>query len=76
MQHPFNQAAGSDGTLVLYLCPCLLQELGILLHKVDGGEVALEEVLGDPPDTGAAVETAGVPGGVVEAEETLEAWKI
>ena len=34
--------------------------------------MALEEVLGDSPDAGAAVEAAGVPGGVVEAEEALE----
>ena len=43
-----------------------------MLDEVDRGEVALEEVLGDSPDAGAAVEAAGVPGGVVEAEESFE----
>ena len=53
-------------------CPCLLQELGVLLDEVDGGEVALQEVLGNSADAGAAVEAAVVPWGVVDAEQSFE----
>ena len=34
--------------------------------------MALEEVLGDSPDAGAAVEAAVVPWGVVDAEQSFE----